>query len=130
MTADDADRNRTGKLRIAVAISLGEVCNKCSGDKCYDRPDGHSPLEIECPVCDGKGCDACKRGWIIIDDCPKERVTHETMECMGAARWFEKGLPPVAGGVLDQCKAFTSAADFIWREQAAIKARHPTTTYA
>ena len=30
---------------------------------------------------------------------------------------FEKGLPPVAGGVLDQAKIFVEAATFIFREQ-------------
>jgi hypothetical protein len=30
---------------------------------------------------------------------------------------YEKGLPPVAGGALDQCHAFTDACRFIWREQ-------------
>ena len=30
---------------------------------------------------------------------------------------FEKGLPPVAGGVLDQAKIFVETATFIFREQ-------------
>ena len=33
------------------------------------------------------------------------------------AEFFEKGLPPVAGGVLDQAYCFTEAARFILREK-------------
>ena len=33
------------------------------------------------------------------------------------AELFEKGLPPVAGGILEQAKIFVDAARFIFREQ-------------
>ena len=38
------------------------------------------------------------------------------------AELFEKGLPPVHGGVLDQAQIFLDAARFIWAEQARWRA--------
>jgi len=35
------------------------------------------------------------------------------LEC---AEMFKLGLPPVAGGTLDQAAAFTEAARFAWQE--------------
>ena len=34
------------------------------------------------------------------------------------AELFRKGLPPVAGGSLDQAAIFVDAARFVWGEQA------------
>ena len=34
------------------------------------------------------------------------------------AELFEKGLPPVAGGVLDQAKIFVETARFVFSEQS------------
>ena len=40
---------------------------------------------------------------------------------MQYADLYEKGLPPIAGGVLDQAAWFIDAASFIWSEQAVQK---------
>ena len=37
------------------------------------------------------------------------------------AKLYEKGLPPVAGGSLDQTQAFIEAAEFIFAEEAKYK---------
>jgi len=37
------------------------------------------------------------------------------------AHLYEKGLPPVAGGSLDQTQQFIFAADFIFSEEAKYK---------
>lgn len=34
---------------------------------------------------------------------------------------YEKGLPPVSGGTLDQSQWFTNAARFIWGQKAEIE---------
>jgi len=39
------------------------------------------------------------------------------------AALLEKGVPPVAGGVLDQTYQFIEAARFVWAEQSAWRAR-------
>jgi len=36
---------------------------------------------------------------------------------------YEKALPPVAGGVLDQAKEFVDACEYVWAEQKMLK-RH------
>ena len=35
---------------------------------------------------------------------------------------YEKGLPPVAGGSLDQAGVFIAAVEFIWQEEKQYKA--------
>ena len=44
-------------------------------------------------------------------------------ELIALAELYEKGLPPVAGGALDQAAAFVDAVRFVWAEQARWKAR-------
>ena len=75
-------------------------------------------MELECVNCSGSGCDECeKTGRITITDCPLELITNDVWEIIGLAELFEKGLPPVAGGTLDQAKVFVEAARFIFGEQ-------------
>ena len=38
------------------------------------------------------------------------------------AELYRKGLPPVAGGTLDQAAAFNDAARFVWAEMDRIRA--------
>jgi len=42
---------------------------------------------------------------------------------MDYADLYEKGLPPVAGGALDQAQAFLSYCRFVWAEKARHQAR-------
>ena len=37
------------------------------------------------------------------------------------AALYEKGLPPVAGGQLDQARSFLLGARMVWAEQQAMK---------
>ena len=34
------------------------------------------------------------------------------------AKLYRKGLPPVAGGALDQAAIFIDAAEFVWAEES------------
>ena len=81
---------------------------------------------LECPVCAGDDdaeCPGCKgTGRFEIDSCPKRIVTANTWAVIEAAELYEKGLPPVAGGQLDQTASFLSAARFVWSEQSRWKA--------
>ena len=88
--------------------------NKCKGDS---RVNELSPLAMECPGCNGFGCEYCQDdGDIKIESCPLEIIDEKTWEIMELAELFKKGLPPIAGGVLDQAKNFVSAARFCWAE--------------
>lgn len=43
-------------------------------------------------------------------------------EVLQLAEMYEKGLPPIAGGVLDQSQWFVSAARFCWGQKSEIEA--------
>ena len=45
-------------------------------------------------------------------------ITSDVWEVIMLAGLFEKGLPPVAGGTLDQAKIFVEAALFVFAQQA------------
>lgn len=44
-------------------------------------------------------------------------MTPDAWDAVEAADMLAKGLPPTAGGTLDQAAVFLTAARFIWREQ-------------
>ena len=74
---------------------------------------------MTCPACGGSaaGCGECDAGRIEITQCPLECIDEDVWKIIMLAELFEKGLPPVAGGTLDQAKVFVEAAYFIFREQ-------------
>lgn len=47
-----------------------------------------------------------------------QMVDAETWEVIQYAGLYEKGLPPVHGGVLDQSRRFIELCQIVWREQA------------
>lgn len=72
----------------------------------------------ECPICDGRGCDECgDTGQIELTICPLKFVPADVWELLGSAELYEKGLPPVAGGSLDQAAAFVAACRVVWAEE-------------
>ena len=81
------------------------------------------PAELECVRCGGDkdDCPECKgTGIFTVTRCPLDEVTQDVWDALDYADLYEKGLPPIAGGALDQAYAFTQACSFIWSE----KARH------
>jgi hypothetical protein len=79
---------------------------------------------MECLCCGGAGCGECSdSGLIKITDCPLKVVSDDVWEVIGYAELYEKGLPPVAGGALDQCRNFIDAANFIFQEKQYWKNR-------
>ena len=102
-------------LRYAGLCASGN----CLGPKrCKDIPNEGSYIEILCPVCEGLSCEECNpEGKIKITCCPLEIITDDVLEVIEYADLFEKGLPPVAGGVLNQAKIFVEAARYIMDEK-------------
>ena len=73
---------------------------------------------MACVTCNGAGCRACDgKGMFEITKCPLELITHDVWKIIKFAELYEKGLPPVAGGALDQAVSFVDAASFIFAEQ-------------
>ena len=50
-------------------------------------------------------------------------ITEDVWQIIRFAELFEKGLPPVSGGVLEQAKVFIEAAQFIMNEKAYWKSK-------
>lgn len=71
-----------------------------------------------CPNCEGRGCSECKDGEISITYCPLNLITGDVWQLIQFAELYEKGLPPIAGGALDQAKVFVDAAMFVMSEKA------------
>jgi len=70
---------------------------------------------IDCTECGGDGCLYCRQtGRIYISDCPLVFIPAQTWELIEMAEMYlEHGLPPIAGGQLDQAKGFLDAAGYI-----------------
>ena len=103
---------------MAVALQFGAGCHNCPGTtKCKDRPAKNDPLILECPECGGAGCKECnKKGKIYINDCPLRAIPPETWDFIDmAVLYLEHGLPPIAGGQLDQAKCFLDGAKYVMR---------------
>jgi hypothetical protein len=76
------------------------------------------PIYMRCLNCDGSGCEKCEfQGTEKITDCPLTLVTNDIWEALFYSDLYEKGLPPVAGGVLNQVAVFTQAFYFIQQEK-------------
>ena len=76
---------------------------------------------MKCPACNGGGCDECEHGRIEIECCPLELLSFEIYHAIRAAELYEKGLPLVAGGQLDQPVKFIEVSHFIISERNAWK---------
>lgn len=72
-----------------------------------------------CPKCDEKGCDECDDlGKFDIKGCPIEYAGAEIWNLLDYVALMESGIPPVAGGSLDQVWSFMQAAIVVKNETA------------
>ncbi len=102
-------------------IRRGRLCRYCTRTECKSKGSLESPIEIECSECDGQGCEHCNAGFVSIDGCPSE-MCREVSMAVRLFGLFDKGMPPVAGGALDQSAWFLDAATVFKSEDATIKA--------
>ncbi|AMV34327.1 hypothetical protein VN12_19535 [Pirellula sp. SH-Sr6A] len=102
-------------------IRRGRLCSLCTRTECKSKGTPDSPIEIECGSCDGQGCDSCQDGFVSIDGCPGEMCSDVAM-AVRLAGLFEKGIPPVLGGSLDQSAWFLDAVSVFKNEEAALRA--------
>lgn len=98
-------------------MRYGMVCNNCTAKECKDI----DSVRIECPCCDGKGCDECEFGKVNVKGCPCQYIA-PVADISGLADLFDKGVPPITGGALDQAFSFTQAIRFLRIEESRIRA--------
>jgi hypothetical protein len=102
-------------------IRQGLLCLNCSDKECKDRGTDAEPIEIECVACNAAGCDECTEGVYRVEGCPNQY-------CSGLAQFvelvdlFDEGLPPIAGGALDQSASFIEASRRFKSEEQRAKA--------
>ncbi len=90
--------------------------------KCKDKPTPQLPIIGTCPSCGGNGCADCKEtGTFELTQCPIEWLEDEIWHMIELAELYEKGLPPVAGGSLDQTAYFIRFARMVMNENAKYK---------
>ena len=106
-------------------MRYGKLCKGCKGPvKCTDMPSPELPAAGTCVVCGGNaaGCDACGgSGTFDITDCPQRWIDDWVWQMIELSEMYEKGLPPVAGGVLDQAAYFVRFAKRVMDESAQYK---------
>lgn len=100
-------------------IRCGKLCQRCTKDQCADLSTAAEPILIECPDCSGTGCGKCDDGQVGIEGCPN-RFCSSVVRATDLIDLFGKGLPPVAGGVLDQAVSFIEAARFLQNDERAL----------
>jgi hypothetical protein len=108
-------------IRLAALIRQGKLCRMCSGKQCKDLGTDNEPIEIECQDCNGEGCQHCVHGWVRIVGCPNKQCS-PVVDVVELVDLYAKGLPPIAGGSLDQAAWFIEAAKRLEIEEATIKA--------
>lgn len=91
-------------------IRQGKLCRECTDKKCVDEGTDVEPLMIECPSCGGRGCGKCKgAGDVKIIGCPNDYCC-DMKPVLEHIDLYHEGLPPKAGGSLDQAIWFVTAA--------------------
>ena len=75
---------------------------------------------MECPNCNGAGCEECNDGAFELDGCPGEYCSRVVTAINLIDLYTTKGLMPVSGGVLDQSASFIGAARFFQNEEVRI----------
>jgi hypothetical protein len=88
--------------------------------RCRDLGTDAEPIEIDCPQCGGEGCKECENGSFKVIGCPNQ-FCREVTGTIELIELFKKGLPPVAGGSLDQAAWFIEAAAMMEREDNLAK---------
>lgn len=104
-------------------IRGGLLCSRCNDRHCVETEGGKEPVEYECPICNGTGqnCEHCKDGFIALAECPN-MFCREISDTVGLRDLYHEGLPPIAGGSLDQAFWFLEADKRLTMEDSLIKA--------
>lgn len=96
------------------------LCRSCTPGRCNSLSTEENRIEIECPVCDGVGCSHCTEGVFPLNGCPNA-FCGKMVTLIDVIDLFGKGLPPVAGGTLDQSVSFIQAVSFFENEERKVR---------
>lgn len=77
---------------------------------------------MPCPDCNGSGCPQCEEGVFYLTQCPNKFVGQELSQFFPLVDLFFEGIPPVAGGTLDQTKYFFDFATLVRSEDNQLQA--------
>lgn len=100
-------------------IRGGLLCRGCNRGYCRADKDEGLEVGIECPVCDGIGCEACSDGEFKVAGCPNAYCS-SIVPALELIDLFHKGMAPVAGGTLDQSASFIRVARLMESEEAKV----------
>ena len=104
-------------------LQFGRLCATCKPGRCMDCPTTLEPALVQCSECGGNGCSQCNdRGEFELTSCPNRYIGRDTADVLQYVGLCEKGLPPVAGGALDQSAWFIDAMSFVSNERAIWRA--------
>jgi hypothetical protein len=95
------------------------ICRSCTRGQCRDISEKPNLLEIECPSCNGGGCEDCQDGVFAIEGCPNS-YCRSIVTSIDLIDLFGKGMPPINGGVLDQSASFIDAVQFFESEERKV----------
>jgi RecJ-like exonuclease len=86
--------------------------------------------DLTCPACkgdgavDGKRCAECQgEGCPLLTRCPYDEVPPDVWTFVDLCDDAEKGLLPLAGGVLDQATAFNQGRRIVRNDKAYFRAQ-------
>ena len=93
------------------------LCKTCGGGECQDD----KGIAMDCPNCNGTGCENCTHGQVDLVGCPQSQMDAETRETVRFADWIDKGFLPCSGGVVDQSASLMASCRFFDEEKNRIE---------
>lgn len=101
-------------------MRCGELCKSCVG-RCREIVSETQPIEIQCPVCEGDGCESCDGGTYRVSMCPASWIGSDMIGDIQIVAASENHLP-VAGGLLDQSAWWFELHELLRREESRVQA--------
>ena len=99
-------------------IRCGQLCKTCTATKCQEIEED---IQIQCPDCEGAGCDNCQGGFFQLQGCPQSFVRPLVAAIRISDMFTKSQLPPVAGGSLDQSASFLNFVEQLAAEEMLVK---------
>lgn len=103
----------------------GPACRRASELRAEwgcDAPAARPVARVTCAACDGSGCDECEQtGEVKLYRCPTSHNTRDVAAMFEALAWTEKGVLPVAGGLVDQAAGFVAFCRVVSAERGKIE---------